>query len=147
MAFYPIYSVVETLSFSVGDYGKYPCRAGNGQWNSFTMYMILFCLVFVWHFGSTRHEPVAARSELRKPCVRVRVCWSSLQSNKLCHDCVRESSHLGLVSSWYEILSWFCCSNFTIPIIQSGHNFVHVTTAQLSCHVQNYDLIRPWLFK
>ena len=26
-------------------------------------------------------------------------------------------------------------------IIQSSHNFAHVTTAQLSWHVQNYDLI------
>ena len=33
-------------------------------------------------------------------------------------------------------------------MIQSGHNFAHDTTAQLSWHVQNYDLIRSletWL--
>ena len=27
-----------------------------------------------------------------------------------------------------------------ILMIKSGHNFAHVTTAQLSWHVQNYDL-------
>ena len=28
-------------------------------------------------------------------------------------------------------------------IIQSSHNFAHVTTAELSWHVQNFDLIGP----
>ena len=32
-------------------------------------------------------------------------------------------------------------------MIQSGHNFAHVTTAELSWHVQNCDLIRSLEWK
>ena len=34
-----------------------------------------------------------------------------------------------------------------ILIIQSGHNFAHVTTAQLLWHVQNCDLIESLFLK
>ena len=34
-----------------------------------------------------------------------------------------------------------------MTMIQSGHNFAHVTTTQLSWHVQNYDLIWSLFFE
>ena len=34
-----------------------------------------------------------------------------------------------------------------ILMVQSAHNFAHVTTAELSWHVQNCDLIRSSFFK
>ena len=38
-------------------------------------------------------------------------------------------------------------ARITILIIQSGYKFAHVTTAQLSWHVQNCDLIWLLIFK
>ena len=37
-------------------------------------------------------------------------------------------------------------ASILILLIHSGHNFAHVTTAQLLWHVQNYDLIRSLFF-
>ena len=39
-----------------------------------------------------------------------------------------------------QILSYWCCA-YLKTIIRSGHNFALVTTAELSWHVQNCDLI------
>ena len=40
----------------------------------------------------------------------------------------------------FEILWIFLCFNFLI-LIESGHNYAHAMTAELSWHVQNSDLI------
>ena len=58
------------------------------------------------------------------------------------------SSEQGYISQTvYElIIVKILCALILFTMIQSGWNFAHATTAHLSGHVQNCNLIRSWFF-
>ena len=64
-------------------------------------------------------------------------CWENQQKPDLLHA--------QSMRSWSKSCKMICCFRWKV-MVRSGHNLAHAMTAQLSWHVQNYELIWSLVF-
>ena len=97
-----------------------------------------FYIIEHWSLTQGQHWPIVVGSLIETWLWPGTLTWLTVTD--------REERNMGHISQTvHELiiqnLRKFICSTFVIAIIRPGHIFAHVTTAVLSWHVQNCDLI------